>query len=148
LIDGLDSQCNDELGRCSSELSKDSAANTAEKEARDMDVKAIAAGQTDDLQTAVDTSRTDSKAANKALDKATAAHDKISKKHNANMDALATAEEIQRLNIPTFEADFAATKAIAEDVYDEEMEIITGRLPLQRSTWPRRRLTWTPLAAC
>ena len=70
----LDEQCDEELGRCNSELPKDSNANQGEKASRDEAAKTLAAGQISDLQAAVDTARAESKAANDVLAKATAAH--------------------------------------------------------------------------
>ena len=130
LLDNLDGQCDAELGRCSDEYIKDTNANDVEKTARDEEAKKIAEGQIKDLQNAVDTARSESKVAGEALKNATAEHLATSLQHNKDMDVRATAESIQELNIPTFEADFEVTSSIAADVFDEEREIIVGKANL------------------
>jgi hypothetical protein len=127
LIDSLTEHCNEEEGRCDSEFLRDEQANNDEKTARDNEAKALKAKQTQDLQDAVDKARDESKASNDALVKATTEHLDISETHNANIDTRSTAAKIQELNIPTFQADFDRTKALADDVFDEEREIIDGK---------------------
>jgi hypothetical protein len=127
LIDDLRDKCDEASERCGKQYIGDSKANTDEKKARDDEAQSIADGQIKDLKDAVGKARKESEAANEVLKKATQAHAEISTTHNAIIDARATAEKIQELNIPLFEDDFKRTKALANDVFDEEREIIDGK---------------------
>ena len=75
----------------------------------------------------MDRARKEFKDSDAALDKATAEHALASDRHQEDRDDLATAQSMETKNEPVFEVQYQRSKAAANQVFAEEMEILDSK---------------------
>jgi hypothetical protein len=127
LLAGIENNVNAELERADREYAADSENNELEKLRADAQATDFKNADLAALQKAVDDARAEFKASDAELNSANKAHALASDKHQEDRDDLATAKKIENTNAPVFEGEYQKSKRSANQVFDEEMEILGNK---------------------